>query len=319
MISRMIEYLSRKKLSVFLFHKVPKIKSSLAVDDIDLQEFIRILDVIETHFKVIPLDEVYLKLNVADSLPDNPACITFDDGYLDWIDGVVPELLSRNLHATFFITTCQFDGVSMWHERILHAVEKFPGDHVFLVDSGLPLIVLNTEAERIAAVKHIEAHLKYQSFKFRDQIIQYLEEMSGSHLIKRPVISVNNVREMHSKGFSIGAHTINHPILRMCDPQTALDEIGGGREVLENIVRGKVNMFAYPNGHPVIDFAERHIQMVRDAGYRCAVTTQAGAWSLNECAFQIPRFTPWGPTPIKMDLQIMRNFIFKPKYLKNHV
>ena len=123
------------------------------------------------------------------------------------------------------------------------------------------------------------------------------------------------LRSIHSKGFAIGAHTMTHPILRLCDPATAKDEIGGAREELESIVRDRVTLFAYPNGHPVADFAELHVKLVRQAGYLGAVTTQPGAAGFGSPIFQIPRFTPWGPDRLRMELQIIRNVLSTPTYL----
>ena len=113
--------LSGNRLSVFLFHKVPKLADPLAPAELDLARFEHLLDHTLSNFVVLPLEEAISRVR-AGSLPRRSACITFDDGYADWMSGVVPLLLRRNLHATFFITSGQFDGIPLWHERILAAV-----------------------------------------------------------------------------------------------------------------------------------------------------------------------------------------------------
>lgn len=47
----------------------------------------------------------YMDARAADAVPDNAAIITFDDGYLDFVETCVPMLVARNLPSTMYITT----------------------------------------------------------------------------------------------------------------------------------------------------------------------------------------------------------------------
>ena len=127
MISRFVlQSLSKDKLSVFLFHKVPQQCDPLVPADLDMARFEYLLDHTFSKLHVLPLEEAIGRLQTG-TLPRRAACITFDDGYPDWLAGVAPALRRRNLHATFFITSGQFDGVPLWHERILAAVRRLSG------------------------------------------------------------------------------------------------------------------------------------------------------------------------------------------------
>ena len=128
--------------------------------------------------------------------------------------------------------------------------------------------------------------------------------------------STDDLIDISNRGFEIGAHTLEHPILGLCDIDRAREEIGQTREVLEGIIKRPVTSFAYPNGHPAVDFSAQHIQMVKQAGYRYAVTTQWGVANANTSPYQIPRFTPWGPSRTKMTLQLIRNFYSRFEQLK---
>ncbi len=115
-----LRLLARDRLSILLFHKVPSTPDPLVPNDVTLPVFERVIDFVSSHFKVIPLEDAVQGIKTQ-RLPRGAACITFDDGYAEWLGGVVPMLQKRNLHATFFITDGQFDGVGLWYERI-HAV-----------------------------------------------------------------------------------------------------------------------------------------------------------------------------------------------------
>ena len=311
------QFLYGETLSIFLFHKVPINRPSITPDEIDLVDFKRLLDYAESSFNIIAYSDAIDRIRSNKSLPKKAACITFDDGYRDWMTGAVPELKNRNLHATFFITTGQLSGVPLWHERIINAFDKYCEKTIFLAESGLPTINLDSSIDRQLAVKRIESHLKYQALTFRNEMLHQLEEIAGVTSGEGNFFSKNDLLELHAKGFEIGAHTINHPILRMCSHKDAQSEIGGVREEIESIIRAPVKHFAYPNGRPHIDFSENHIKMVKDAGYTSSVTTQPGVFAKSDPLYQIPRFTPWGPDRLRMQMQVARNRITRPVYIQD--
>ncbi|HQQ70274.1 MAG TPA: polysaccharide deacetylase family protein [Alicycliphilus sp.] len=312
MISKLVfQSLSKDKLSVFLFHKVPQRRDQLVPADLDIARFEQLLDSIFSKLRVLPLDEALAQLQ-AGRLPRGAACITFDDGYPDWLSGVAPLLRRRNLHATFFITSGQFDGVPLWHERILAAVRRLPGP---LLDLGIPFLPAQpvaTVAERAWQVQRLEQELKYLTLHRREQILLQLEAAAGVHAANVPVMSEAQLRDLHSQGFGIGGHTALHPILDYCSAQEVQNEVGGARERLQAIVRGPVNGFAYPNGRPYADFSRLHVEAVERAGYRYAVTTHWGVASATTSLFQIPRFTPWAERDWHMTYQLARNLLTDP-------
>lgn len=300
--------LSHGKLTVLLFHKVPVRVHPLSTDELDLAGFERVMQTTLRLFRVIPLEDAMTGLRHG-TLPPRAACITFDDGYPDWVHGVVPALERLGAHATFFITSGQFAGVPMWHERILHAVAGAPIDVPPLVleaVGGQP-IVIGQGAERRLAVQQLDQLLKYQAPALKEQLLQQLEQHTGASLDVVPVMSVESLRHIHARGFGIGGHAVTHPILRLCSHDEAYREIAEAREEIEAIIRAPVRAFAYPNGIPERDFSAEHVAMVRRAGYTSAVTTDSGCASSRTSLFQIPRFTPWGPSSLKMDLQFARN------------
>ena len=312
LVNQPLRLLSKGKLSVFLFHKVPKIVDPLMAHDLDLDGFNQVIDFVEERFKVIPLADAaeYIQRG---KLPDASACITFDDGYASWFDGAIPALERRNMHATFFITTGQFQGLPMWHERLACAITALPGPQFILPGFGLPALPLANLNDKRKTFSLIESYLKYQQLEVRDHLIDTLERAAGVMPSNLPLMTVAQLRNLHSRGFGVGAHTVTHPILAICDEKTAMREIVDVRDALQSIVGGAVNSFAYPNGRPNEDFSLAHVRMVKAAGYTHAVTTQWGAATVNTPIFEIPRFTPWGPSVNRMALQVARNLITPPR------
>lgn len=302
--------ISRGKLTVLLFHKVPKQAHALDPSELDLASFERILDAAMRFFCILPLQDAIAALQT-DRLPPRSACITFDDGYPDWLVNVIPALERRGVHATFFVTTGQFNGVPMWNERILYAIERAPDSlaPLLLQGSGLQPIRLDSAVHRQHAIHQLDAFLKYQSPESKERMLEQLEAHVGAQRHNVPVMSADDLRAIYAKGFGIGAHSVTHPILSRCEQDFAYREIAGAREDLESRIRGRVSAFAYPNGIPGKDFGAEHIAMVQRAGYVHALTTDTGTATAGTSPFQIPRFTPWGPSPTRMAFQLARNLL----------
>ncbi len=312
--SGVLDALSKDKLSVFLFHKVPQCADPLTPGDMTLAGFERMLDQVVSQFRVLPLEDAVTRLH-SGRLPRRAACITFDDGYTDWMQGAAPALRKRSLHATFFITTGQFGGLPLWHERIQAAVRSLPGP---LLDINMPSLgqpSLATLADRQALVVRLEQELKYLTLAAREQALLRLEAAASVGPEALPRMSEAQLRDLHSQGFGVGGHTINHPILNFCNEQELLQEVAGVREQLQGIVGGPIAGFAYPNGRPHTDFSRHHVDAVRRAGYSYAVTTHWGVANPATSPFQIPRFTPWAKREWHALYQAGRNLMVQPVQL----
>lgn len=296
------------KLTILLFHKVPRNVHPLSKGELDLSSFQRVLEFVVSNFKVLPLQDA-LSCLARNQLPPRAASITFDDGYPDWLPGPVRLLQQHQAHATFFVTTGQFQGEPMWNERILHAVAAAGRECPPLVlhEAGGATVALATDEDKRATILSLDRLIKYQPPERKARLLAQLEAHVGVAATRAPVMSPDDVRAIHSLGFGVGAHSVSHPILALCTQDKARDEIGGAREHLESIIRAPVTAFAYPNGIPDKDFHAGHVELVREAGYAFALTTQRGVATAGTSLFEVPRFTPWGPSNLRMALQLTRN------------
>jgi peptidoglycan/xylan/chitin deacetylase (PgdA/CDA1 family) len=85
-------------------------------------------------------------------------------------------------------------------------------------------------------------------------------------------ITKAQVRRLIRAGWEIDAHTITHRDLTTLDPATVRHEVAGSRAALRHDFHVPVDNFAYPAGR--YDAAAE--AAVRAAGFRAAVTTEAG-------------------------------------------
>ena len=95
----------------------------------------------------------------------------------------------------------------------------------------------------------------------------------------------DQVKEMEKNNFMAGAHTRRHVYLPRASAAQAQDEIAGSKKVIENHLGHSIDYFAYPSG----GFTEEDKRILRDAGYKAAVTTNRGKDKFNNDLYELKR------------------------------
>ena len=103
--------------------------------------------------------------------------------------------------------------------------------------------------------------------------------------VRKPLMSVTQLREWQRGGMEIGAHSQTHPRLTQCSDAQLRDEIRGSKTSLEDQLGAAVTQFCYPYG----DVDDRVVQAVRDAGFVAATTTKRGRARAGMDMWQLPR------------------------------
>lgn len=307
---------AKGSLTIFQYHKIPVVSPSYIHGEVAANEFSRVLANYQAWFQFLPLEEAVDRLHM-DSLPKRAAAITFDDGYADWFEHIVPLLSAHQIPATFFITSSQLNKPEpFWHERIANAVAaRAPGK----LPNGFNWGKTHTgiqNSEIASTIVALQETLKYRALTEREEAIILLEEGMPKNAQFQAFTAADIVR-LRDAGFQIGGHSKNHPILATCSPKEVINEIAGCKEELESILKDPVTQFAYPNGRPGIDFSAVHVKAVQQAGYRLAVTTAPGVARASADIFQLPRFTPWARSDWRSALQIIRNMRVTPLVVKD--
>ncbi len=112
------------------------------------------------------------------------------------------------------------------------------------------------------------------------------------------------LKEMAEGGITIGAHTLRHPHLANLKPEEARAEILEGKKVLEEGLNRPVDFFAYPYGN----FDRSIIDIVRESGFRAAVTTDRGLAKYREGPFTLKRIRVRGDYSYGKFLQELTRF-----------
>jgi peptidoglycan/xylan/chitin deacetylase (PgdA/CDA1 family) len=229
--------------------------------------------------------------------------ITFDDGDLSFYETAYPVLKKHNVPATLFVSP-----------KVLTEQNNFWFQEVAGYDSSIMKKIFSEE------LQIDENQLDNISFR---SILKSLDLKSILHIIDTYQLQTNTkpkafqnmnleqVIEVKNSGLiTIGAHTMNHPVLANESDDDSKTEILQSIVNLQKLLGHEVKYFAYPNGKPVLDFGRREMEYLEDAGIKIAVSMQIKHLSHKDHMLALPRIgiTAGSPHFIKLKLLLGAGF-----------
>ncbi|MFL9923605.1 polysaccharide deacetylase family protein [Herbaspirillum lusitanum] len=293
-----------ERLCILTYHRVLEAPDPLLPSEVDLATFRWQMKLMARCFNVLPLSEALERMQ-EQTLPPRAVCVSFDDGYRSVYELALPVLQEFGLPATVFTTTAHIDGGSMWNDRIIEAVRHMPLGPLDLRAIGLDLSAIAGEQDRLATANRLARHAKYLQPDERAQVIAVLEQLAGIRTVPDLMLNREMIASLSRQHMEIGGHTVTHPILGKLADNLARAEIIEGKQTLEAIIGKPLKLFAYPNGKVDVDYDDRHIRMVKEAGFSAAFTTAVGATSRFDARYEIPRSRPWDKTPFMFSLRLL--------------
>lgn len=294
-----------RRLVIVNYHRVLETPDALLDSEPDIQTFTWQMDLLARCFNVMPLKDGVQALYEG-SLPPRALCITFDDGYRSTYEFAHPVLQQFGLPATVFVTSGHVGTDNMWNDKIIETIRNCTGEFLDLQKLGLGIYLVKDTQDKKKAIDRLIRESKYLGTQGRHALTDKLDEMLEGSFSVNQMLTSDMILQMFQHGFSIGAHTVSHPILTKIDDDAARREIADCKMHLENVIKSPIEFFAYPNGKLRSDFDERHVGMVKDAGYLASFTTAAGASTRYSDRFQIPRGRPWDKTPALFGFRLLR-------------
>jgi peptidoglycan/xylan/chitin deacetylase (PgdA/CDA1 family) len=293
MIERLAAFAMRRpRHHTLIFHRVLRDVDPMSPGEPTADWFRRLVAMLAANFQVISLQEA-VRRAAAGELSGQTVSITFDDGYADNFTIALPILQAFGVPATFFVASGFLDGGRMWNDSIIETIRRLgDGPHEVDVPGTDHFDLSDWDSRRRAAAAIITAwkHLPPAERQARvDALAGRVKELPGDLML-----STEQLRALAgSPGVTIGGHTRTHPILASLGEVQAREEIENGKSDLEDKLQCALSLFAYPNGRLGQDYRPEHAKLVREAGFRAAVSTDWGTLDASTDRFRVPRFTPW--------------------------
>jgi peptidoglycan/xylan/chitin deacetylase (PgdA/CDA1 family) len=133
-------------------------------------------------------------------------------------------------------------------------------------------------------------------------------------------LSWSEVRELQKHGISFGSHTVTHPQLHDCDPNSIKEEIVRSKYTIEQKLGCAIQSFSYPYAFPETDaiFKRRLREELLQAGYENGVCTTVGRPGPTSDPFflkRLPVNSDDDPQLFLAKLAGSYDWIAKPQYL----
>ena len=233
--------------------------NSLSVDIFKKQ-----LDFFEKRYGFLSKDEYQTAIKEG----KNPkgAVLTFDDGFRDHVDYVLPELKKRGLWGVFYIPT----GVYQKNELLgVHRVHYLKGKYgsKLILNEALKIIddsmldhntISDFDKEIYTGLnyKEDERQLRrllnyYVSYEYRDEILNNLMKkfFNEKELFKEVYLPVDDIKNLVQNGNIVGSHTVSHKVLSRLSYQDQYNEIRNSFDFIHSVIMQDYKSFCYPYGY----------------------------------------------------------------------
>ena len=281
------------KLPILMYHYVrPKNKRiSERHNVLDLDLFDQQLDLMAKKFDFV-LGNDLLALAKGGAELENKIWLTFDDGYRDCINYVLPSLLKKRATATVFIPT------EAIFERKLLDVTKIQlliasGNSVGEIISTSRQFYIDNNFESVVGESFDQLYKKYgypnvyndsdnhfvknlfQKLspilirkQFLDHIFKHFVKRSESNWVDELYLSPQDVSYLAENGIEFGTHGHSHEWLANLPVEDQVLELTKSFQFLDTVTDSKANrLIAYPFG----SYSEKTLEIARSLGVKIGV------------------------------------------------
>jgi peptidoglycan/xylan/chitin deacetylase (PgdA/CDA1 family) len=239
---------------VLMFHRVGNnreymFNSDLMVGTGFLEEALKYF--ITRDIDIVSLDECYNRI-ISGKKSRRFVAITFDDGYIDNLTHALPVLEKYNAPFTVFLITAFPDHrMILWWYLLEELVMNNP--EIAFSDNGRSFsYVTSTEAEKRDAFWEIRRYIMNSDQEQLVPVFRNIFNTTEEKLyepVRQMALSWEQVREMAGHPLvTMGAHTVNHPVLSQLSEEKVRAEISNSMEIIEERTGRPVSHFAYPYG-----------------------------------------------------------------------
>ena len=248
----------------------------------DAEWFEKVILFLKSRYNMVSIQTI--NEYMSESLELNNLChITVDDGDSSFYKNIYPVLKKHNIPASIYVSPkIAIAKSNFWFQEI----EGYNQTELKRIIADMSNIPLNSLI-KFNAFSIFKTRTIYQ---IHEIIKRYCKISNTSGKIFQNM-TVDNLKEVEQSGLvTIGAHTINHPILRNEDDTTSKFEINESVNELSNLLNHEIKYFAYPNGIPDLDFSEREMSYLTESGIKLAFSTASKNLTSTENAMCLPRF-----------------------------
>lgn len=273
-VSLMRNRMSNENALVLMYHGVARDDDKIADGDwlqVKESEFRVQMEYLVKHYNVVSLNNAHSYIN--SDMPN--VIVTFDDGYRNNYSIAYPILRDLGIPATIFVVTGMIDTSNIfWYDRL----------RVALKDTSFSKIEKRNIFSYFKKLhpSNIEENLDFFMRKHELCISHKMDTIKDVYSL----LELSQMKEMENNGLiSFGSHTHGHEIVTRLSDKEAYSSILYSVKLLKSMTSNMSEYFCFPNG----SFQEEHVNIIKDLGFKGALTVNRGIYRLHDDPYKIPR------------------------------
>jgi len=201
----------------------------------NISQFEKELDFYLQHFKPVSLTDLFTKTNSREKIFH----LSFDDGLKECAEIIAPILLKKGIPATFFVNPGFVDNQKLFHKYkaslILNHLKISP----------------DFQAEQLLNKHHLQGESILKADILQESILDNAATLLGINFSnfldeQKPYLTTQQLLNLKSQGFSIGAHSFNHPEFWRIPEEDQMNEIKKSMNWLVEKVNPVIKAFSFP-------------------------------------------------------------------------
>jgi len=228
------------------------------------------------------------------SLPPNPVLITFDDGFRNNLTYAVPELERVGIPALINIATGYIGQKRLlWSQELDERILGWECETLPMPDGQRDVPMPSRPAGRVAVAQQVGSLCKQIPTDLREAYLDRLRNEplpygEDRHRELYDFLTWDEVRVLSQRGFAIGSHTVNHPVLTRLSGKALERELCESKAAVERELQTQCPWIAYPCGGPD-DVSPEVVFAAKQAGYRVGFTLTDRFSSVSDDPLMIDR------------------------------
>ena len=254
------------------------------------------------HYQFISMEELVYALDTKSKLPPKPVLLSFDDGYTDHYDYVLPVLLQHKIQGSFYPPAKPVLEEKVLDVNKIHFILAAVPDKNLLINELFEQLDIYRDQYQLNS--NAEYFGKYGVARRRDtadvmfikQLLQvvlpeHLRLIICDHLFKKYVasdeaafsrelyMSVEQLRDMKAKGMHIGSHGYDHYWLGSLTKEKQELEIDRSLEFLQSV---GINQDSWTMCYPYGNYNSDTIEILQNKGCKLALTTHTALADIDQ-------------------------------------
>lgn len=178
----------------------------------NIKQFKEDIDFLLKRYTPIGLFDLLDGIKNKRTLPKNTFLLSFDDGFREIYDIIVPILLENGISATFFLNSDFIDNKRLFYKhKASILVDYLQNNGTSILAEDIKKIFQNRKIE-CSEVKAGLLSLIYLNRNVLDDVVELIGYDFDEYLLKnKPYLTSDQINKLLKQGFTIGAHSIDHP------------------------------------------------------------------------------------------------------------